>query len=147
VGVRHARTVTAYADGHWQVRDEMLPLRMPWDKRPIRFRLHWLLPDWAWEADLHETAFEILLQSPHGRVTLTINDGLRMPKAGYQISLFRAGRQVYVSGPAGSNSQAESTIRGWVSPTYAVKVPALSLAVETESANDVQFISEFNFPS
>ena len=52
MGVRHARTVTAYADGHWQVRDEMLPLRMPWDKRPITYRLHWLLPDWEWEARL-----------------------------------------------------------------------------------------------
>ena len=64
MGVRHARTVTAYADGHWQVRDEMLPLRMPWDKRPITYRLHWLLPDWEWEARLQESVFEIRLKSP-----------------------------------------------------------------------------------
>jgi hypothetical protein len=50
------------------------------------------------------------------------------------------------SGPGGLKSQAEMTIRGWVSPTYGVKVPALSLAIESKSANDVQFTSEFVFP-
>jgi hypothetical protein len=146
MGVRHARTVTAYADGHWQIQDDMLPLRMPWDKRPITYRLHWLLPDWPWEATMRESLFEIRLKSPHGWVTLTINDGLRIPNTEYQISLIRAGEPVYSFGPAGCESQEETTIRGWASPTYGVKVPALSLAIETKSANDVQFISEFVFP-
>jgi len=53
---------------------------------------------------------------------------------------------VYASGPGGPILQAESIIHGWASPTYAIKVPALSLAVETQSANDVQFITEFIFP-
>jgi hypothetical protein len=41
---------------------------------------------------------------------------------------------------------APDPTRGWISPTYGVKVPALSLAIETKSANDVQFVSEFIFP-
>jgi hypothetical protein len=69
-----------------------------------------------------------------------------MTNAGLQVTLFRAGEPVYVSGPGGSETQAETTIRGWASPTYGVKVPALSLAFETKSAIDVQFISEFVFP-
>jgi len=146
VGVRHARIVTAYADGHWQIQDDMLPLRMPWDKRPITYRLHWLLPDWEWEATMQESVFEIRLKSPHGWITLTISDGFRIPNTKFQVSLFRAGEPVYSFGPAGSESQAETTIRGWVSPTYGAKVPALSLAFETKSANDVQFISKFVFP-
>jgi hypothetical protein len=144
--VRHVRIVTAYADGHWQIQDDMLPLRMPWDKRPITYRLHWLLPDWEWEAAMRESVFEIRLKSLHGWVTLTINNGLRITNNEYQISLIRAGEPVYSFGPAGSESQAETTIRGWVSPTYGVKVPALSLAFETKSSKDVQFISEFVFP-
>jgi hypothetical protein len=145
-GVRHARTVTAYADGHWQVQDEMLPLRMPWDKRPIVYRLHWLLPDWQWVAAMRGKGFEIRLKSPHGWITLAITDGSRITNTEFQISLFRAGVSVYASGPAGTEIQAETIIRGWASPTYGVKVPALSLAVETKSAIDVQFISEFVFP-
>jgi asparagine synthase (glutamine-hydrolysing) len=146
VGVRHERIVTAYADGHWQIQDDMLPLRMPWDKRPISYRLHWLLPDWEWEARMRESLFEIRLKSPHGWVTLTINDGLRIPNTKYQITLIRTGEVVYSSGTGGPESQTEMTVRGWASPTYGVKIPALSLAVETKSANDVQFTSEFVFP-
>jgi hypothetical protein len=146
MGVRHARTVTAYADGHWQVLDDMLPLRMPWDKRPITYRLHWLLPDWQWEARILVSVFEIRLKSPHGWATLTICDASRMTNGGSQVTLFRAGEPVYASGPGGSEPQAETTIRGWASPTYGVKVPALSLAFETKSAIDVQLISEFVFP-
>lgn len=146
VGVRHDRTVTSYADGHWQVRDEMLPVRLPWDKRPITYRLHWLLPDWEWRTKIRESLFEIRLKSPHGWVSLTINAGLRIPNNENQISLIRAGEMVYTSGPAWPKFQAETTIAGWASPTYGVKVPALSLAVETKSPNDVQFTSEFVFP-
>ena len=124
----------------------MLPLRMPWDKRPIVYLLHWLLPDWQWVAAMREKGFEIRLKSPHGWITLAITDGSRITNTEFQISLFRAGVCVYASGPAGTEIRAETIIRGWASPTYGVKVPALSLAVETKSAIDVQFISEFVFP-
>jgi Heparinase II/III N-terminus/Heparinase II/III-like protein len=147
LGVRHARIVTAYADGHWQVLDDLLPVRLPWDKRPLTYRLHWLLPDWEWEARLLVSVFEIRLKSPYGWITLTVCDPARIPNNESRISLFRSGELVYSSGPGGSEPQAESIIRGWVSPTYGLKVPALSLAFETKSTNDVQFISEFNFPS
>ena len=146
MGVRHARTVTAFADGHWQVRDEMLPLRMPWDKRPITYRLHWLLPDWQWQASLQESVFEIRLKSPYGQVTLAVSDGSRMMNTESWVTLVQAGETVFNAGSGGSKSQPETTIRGWVSPTYGVKVPALSLAIESKSPNDVQFTSEFVFP-
>jgi hypothetical protein len=146
MGVRHARTVTAFADGHWQVRDEMLPLRMPWDKRPITYRLHWLLPDWQWQANLQESVFEIHLKSPYGQVTLAVRDGSRMMNNESWITLVQAGEMVFNAGSDGSKPQPETTIRGWVSPTYGVKVPALSLAIESKSPIDVQFTSEFVFP-
>ncbi len=145
-GVRHERTVTAYADGHWQVQDELLPLRMPWEKRPLTFRLHWLLPDWEWQAGRREAIFEIRLKSPHGWVTLAVGDESRTTNNGYRITLVRAGEIVYNSGPDGQRDAGEAEIRGWASPTYGVKIPALSLAIEMKSVNDVQFNSEFNFP-
>jgi hypothetical protein len=147
MGVRHARTVTAYADGRWQVLDDLLTVRLPWDSHPLTYRLHWLLPDWEWEARLLVSAFEIRLKSLYGWITLTVCDPSRIPDDEFRISIFRGGEQVYSSGVGEPESREETAIRGWVSPTYGVKTPALSLAFETKSANDVQFISEFNFPS
>ena len=145
-GVRHERTLTAYADGHWQVRDDLLPMRFPWDRRPLTFRLHWLLPDWEWAAGMRESVFELRLKTPHGWLTLAISDGSRMTNNESRVTLVRAGEMVFESGPSGRKPAVETAIRGWVSPTYGVKLPALSLAVETESANDVQFTSEYLFP-
>ena len=141
--VRHERTVTSYADGHWQIRDEMLPLRMPWDKKPVTFRLHWLLPDWEWQGESSGQGMVLRLMSPHGKI------GLHLGVTGgdaISVDLVRAGEVVFMSGPGGRKSPLEGSIRGWASPTYGVKVPALSLSVETKSANDVQFTSEFTFP-
>jgi hypothetical protein len=142
-GLRHERTVTSYADGHWQVRDDMLPFRMPWDKKPLTFRLHWLLPDWEWQLESRAQGMALRLLSPHGPV------GFRLNVTGGDLSsvdLVRASSMVFTSGTGDRRSQLDVSIRGWASPTYAVKLPALSLAVETKSANDVQFISEFTFP-
>jgi hypothetical protein len=142
-GIRHERTVTSYADSRWQIRDEMLPLRIPWGKKPISFRLHWLLPDWEWQVEESNHGMGLRLSSPRGPV------GLRLGVNGGEsvnVDLVRAGEVVFMSGPAGRKPPLAQTIRGWASPTYGVKVPALSLAVETESANDVQFTSEFTFP-
>ena len=143
-GIRHERTVTACSDGHWQIRDEMLPLRLPWGRKQTTFRLHWLLPDWDWQVENGGLGVMLRLLSPHGPVVLHIN-----PSGGEAagVELVRAGEVIFKSGIGGQKTTLEGAIRGWASPTYGVKVPALSLAVETRSANDVQFISEFTFPT
>jgi hypothetical protein len=135
-GVRHERTVTAYADGHWQIRDGLLRVRMPRDKKTLTFRLHWLLPDWLWQAKTSDSGMALQLLSPYGPVDLRL---AVTGSADVSVDLVRAGEIVYGSG-------SPNPIRGWVSPIYGVKVPALSLAVETKSTNDVQFVSEFIFP-
>jgi hypothetical protein len=136
LGIRHERTVTAFADGRWQVMDEMLPLRMPWDKKLLTYRLHWLLPDWPCMVDENGLGFMLYLESPYGQVVLAI---LHNPaSAPSTLSLVRAGESLYGSG-------VPEPIRGWASPTYGVKLPALSLAVTASSVNDVQFVSEFIF--
>jgi len=137
---RHTRTVAVFGDEHWRIEDKLLPLRFSLSSfrlHPSSFRLHWLLPDWKWDLENREERIEIRLKSPHGPIVLSIHyPQLTIPPA---ISLVRAGETVY-------GSETASPIRGWASPTYGVKVPALSLAVTTKSANEVQFISEFIFP-
>lgn len=137
--IRHERTISAYTDGHWQIYDDMLSLRLPWIKHPLIFRLHWLLPDWEWKILQDEPNFEMQLKSPRGMISLSLKVVGDNRNADTQITLVRAAEMLYGSGQA-------DHIRGWVSPTYGVKKPALSLAVETKSVNEVQFISEFTFP-
>jgi hypothetical protein len=55
------------------------------------------------------------------------------------VSLIRAGELIYGSGNA-------MPFEGWASPTYGVKVPALSLAIEVTSLWNVTFTTEFVFP-
>jgi hypothetical protein len=60
-----------------------------------------------------------------------------MPPA--RIGLLRAGERLF-------GEALMDPVFGWVSPTYNVKKPALSLAVEVQSEQNVHFTSEFSFP-
>ncbi len=124
LGVRHTRTVTALHADHWQVEDELLNL----SNKPHTFRLHWLLPDGEYELETREQRLEMRLKLPAGRLNLQISTP-QSPIPTY--SLARAGDP--------------DPLRGWFSPTYSLKVPALSLAVEVQSAGNVGFVSEFQF--
>ncbi|PKN92199.1 MAG: hypothetical protein CVU44_16345 [Chloroflexi bacterium HGW-Chloroflexi-6] len=125
LGVRHTRVVTALTPDHWQVEDELLNLR----SKPHTFRLHWLLPDGEYEMETSDEKLNIRLKLPNGWLNLQITT----PQSPItNCSLARAGDI--------------DPLRGWFSPTYAVKTPALSLAVEVQSAENVVFLTEFIFP-
>ncbi|MFA5873254.1 MAG: hypothetical protein WC832_04750, partial [Anaerolineales bacterium] len=134
---RHTRIVSVCNDDRWLVEDEILPLRMPWEKKPLTFRLHWLLPDWKWKIENNESRVLLRLTSPHGLVELAIRHSPSTCPG--RFSLVREGEIL-----AGSSAPGPS--RGWASPAYGIKVPALSLAIEAESANEVKFATEFIFP-
>ena len=154
-GYRHTRTVSVGDDDRWLVEDKILPLRMPCpvprartgtsplepglppEKKPLTVRLHWLLPDWKWEMDDGESGVLLRLTSPQGLVELAIRYSPSTCPGTF--SLVREGEIL-----AGSSAPCPS--RGWASPTYGIKVPALSLVIEAESANEVKFATEFIFP-
>jgi len=135
LGVRHERVITVYADERWQVEDEMLILRRL--RKPLMFRLQWLLSDWEWKIEIQEPVFEIRLKSPLGWVTLRVTPFSTLDS---RISLVRAGKLIYGEGSV-------SPVMGWVSPTYGVRIPVLSFAVEAASVETVKFTSEFTFPT
>jgi hypothetical protein len=142
-GYRHTRLVTVCADGRWMIEDEILSLRylrslMP--HRPSLYRLHWLLPDWEWKIEKREALIELRLRSPQGWVILIVKSGKLKLVEPERITLVRAGETVYGPAPV-----TPDPTRGWCSPTYGVKIPALSLAIESLSPDDVQFTSEFSF--
>lgn len=124
IGVRHTRSVSAPTPDHWRVEDELLNPHA----KPRTFRLHWLLPDGEYALERRDEKLELRLKLAVGWLTLQITT-LQSPITNY--SLARAGDP--------------DPLRGWFSPTYNVKVPALSLAVEVQSAGNVGFVSEFRF--
>jgi hypothetical protein len=136
-GVRHTRIVSAGEDDRWLVDDEVLLLHMPWEKKSRTFRLHWLLPDWKWNVESESSGVLLRLESPQGPVTIAVRSS--PASSPLQFSLARAGELLAGSGVPGPT-------RGWVSPLYGLKVPALSLAVEIKAENEVKFTSEFIFP-
>ncbi len=133
LGIVHQRTVTVFAGDRWLVEDELMVNR---SNRNINdFRLHWLLPDWEWKINHHESRIELSLNSPLGWVMLAVTPSLENAK----VTLARAGERIHGEGLV-------LPITGWYSPTYAHKEPALSFAVEASGAGTVKFVTEFTFP-
>lgn len=135
LGVRHQRSLSVTSEEHWRVEDQLSRLPSSGPKTELTYRLHWLLPDWEWKLETHETGLKLQIKSPHGWVSLAISTN----RGAGKVSLLRAGELIFGAGLI-------SPIFGWYSPTYNIKKPALSLAVEVKSALDVNILSEFIFP-
>ena len=60
-------------------------------------------------------------------------------RSGLQVQLVRAGELLQGSGTV-------EVYRGWQSPTYGVKVPALSFSIEVLNSSGAPLISEWRLP-
>lgn len=126
----HRRTAAVEGDA-WIVRDQIVP-REENAKHltPRDIRLHWLLPDWPWSF----SNGGMRLDSGQGDVVIHVKAG----DSQLAYSLVRAGEELLEPG------QAEPT-RGWVSPTYGLKIPALSLAISTTAVPPFTLTTTFEF--
>ncbi len=139
--VLHERTVTVFVDEHWRVEDKLS------SHSAHIYRLHWLLPDWEWKVESRTKEMangkgrtEISIKSSYGWIKLLITANLPVQNTSCSISIARAGEIVY-------GEQEASLTDGWVSPTYGIKQPALSLAVLSPAIESMQFTTEFIFPA
>jgi hypothetical protein len=141
LGVIHQRTVISHLDGTWQIEDQLKPSTRVFERR-YRLRLHWLVPDWPWKLEeLPDQAWRVNLQSPHGQISLQLGFAADSPSAlDSSLLIVRAGEVLYGQRPA-------STTWGWVSPTYGVKLPALSVSVEVEANLPVTLTSRWLLPA
>ena len=116
--VTHRRAVVRVGDNVWLVVDDML------GEGVHRFRLHWLLPDL--EHDLDEGTQCLVLHTEQGDygVWLSYHGG-----GSTRISLVRGADK--------------GTTRGWRSPYYSVRVPALSLALESTCPTPCRYVTFF----
>ena len=133
LGVAHRRAVN-FEENLWRVEDNLQP--STFNFKPFTYRLHWLLPDGEWKVENSDEKIEISLKLRENCIKINIS---QFPIANSQLSIVRAGKFLH------GNAETAPT-RGWYSPTYGVKVPALSLALEVTASDEVQFITEFLFP-
>jgi asparagine synthase (glutamine-hydrolysing) len=126
LGVSHRRTIERRGDV-WNITDDILG-----DGRH-RVRLHWLLPDFP--AAVDHAGDTVQLKSPKGVVHIRAKCATHA-----NFTLVRAGTRI-----AGSVSDPDHLVRGWVSPTYASKQPALSLALEAHGMLPITFETTFEF--
>jgi len=138
-GVIHKRAVTAYSDGRWVVDDYIEPSPDGVEGRVHEIRLHWLLPDWPFKTIKEGTGLQI--QSPFGWVTLRLNSdkGRTGIAQEFEVNLIRSGVLLDGEGEV-------QPYYGWVSPTYGVKVPALSFSSTVRGKIPLRISSEWIFP-
>jgi hypothetical protein len=110
----HRRGLLRLGPEHWLVLDDLT------GRRSHEYRLHWLLVDSPFDS----------MPGPSGSSTI----GLRTPVGPYEIRL----GSMSGGGTASLVRADPDGPRGWRSPTYLVREPALSLSLE-EHATSVRF--------
>jgi hypothetical protein len=137
LGIRHERSITAYRDDRWVVGDNLsqddLSQVVSRNTAGHTFRLHWLMPDLPWKLD----EGNLTLEAPQGLCKLQVT---AWPAEG-RITLVRGGKKL-----VGAKDPPQSAILGWFSPTYSVKITALSLVMEVTGTSACRFRSEWTFP-
>jgi hypothetical protein len=128
IGVQHERHLCNPSPDEWLILDRVTAIVRR--SRPHTIRLHWLVADLPWS--LKDATLE--LYHPAGTVRLTIDS----PSAG-MMTLDRAGERLVGSGNA-------DPISGWISPTYGVRLPALSLSAIWQSDLPLEIRSRWQFP-
>jgi hypothetical protein len=142
LGVIHRRSVTAIHPNSWRVEDELVEngKRKSASGENLRFRLHWLIPDWQWKLERIDHCARLLICAPEGEITLLVKCESELePLPGLSIQLVRAGEVLLGEGTA-------LPVLGWFSPSYGIKNPALSFALSLSTRLPLKFISEWTFP-
>jgi len=129
LGATHQREVRI-EDGRWTVTDRIIPRRDR--KKPVRARLHWLLPDWEWQFENDE----LHISSPHGVIELLAQTSVDDQA---EFKLVRAGELMHGEG-------STDQILGWRSPTYGIKLPALSFTVNVHGPLPITITSTWTLP-
>ena len=128
-GIIHHRELKKVSETHWEISDELFAEGKT--NRTHEFILHWLVPDWLFKLN----SSQVELSAPFGRVVVdTIFPG---PSDGKKFSLIKAGETL-----AGDY---KSPILGWYSPTYNLRIPALSLVYQVKLPAPVSINTTIKF--
>ena len=129
LGVLHRREVN-WNVNRWVVADHLLPTSDT--EKAFRVRLHWLLPDWDWQIDTQE----VRIESPQGEIEIALDVSVGDLA---DLKLFREGKLIHGSGE-------DEPILGWASPTYGIKIAALSFVADVQGPLPITMTSTWTFP-
>jgi len=133
IGINHRRTLRLTGERIWEVMDEIISTRQ--QNPPHEVNIQWLLPDYSWEV----SGQKLSLASSHGHIILKVmaSAGSAASEVTGDVRLISAGKVIY-----GKDSPC-SPVLGWVSPTYLVKLPALSFNVAFTASLPLTIVSRF----
>lgn len=125
IGVIHQRTVYLTNDLQLQVADH---LRLKQRSQKHTVLLHWLLPDWEWKLD-HQTLF-----LDHLDHRVQVNLSAKQIASNTELN---ADDLTIIRGGETQFGKRSHPLLGWVSDTYGLKQPALSLSASWQTDTDL----------
>jgi hypothetical protein len=135
VGFTHRRRLSLKKADTWWVEDFILP-NGP-ERKAVHICLHWLIREFPWEL----TQKHLILSTSAGRVNLLtsidVEDTRTVVEKEYR-QIIRAGKTVIGRGE-------EDPTLGWYSPTYDLKIPAISYRTMITAVPPVRLVSEWTF--
>jgi hypothetical protein len=132
LGITHLRTVRQPVELEIVVKDE---LQFMSQSVPRLVTLHWLFPDWQWQWD--DGIFTVQKENRVVKLSITCETLDNIPLPIEEVRVVRAGTSLI--------GTREDKVMGWVSPTYDVKVPALSLSLDWHSSRSIVIHSNWRF--
>jgi len=126
-GLTHRRRLTKIGYSNWEIQDHF-PLSQK-TETPHRYSSQWLFPDWEWKLNDKK----MVLTAPFGNVFITILN----PSVESSISICRAGKVLF-------GKLDDPIIYGWYSPSYSVKIPAISLIFSCVQKTPTQITTNIN---
>ncbi len=141
--IKHRRVVTCTNDDQWLVEDHLVSCS---DKRFFisehQAYLQWLMPDWQWKFENNILS----LLSPYGWINIDVmvnsvlmDDAIEKVNERICYQLVRGGQILFGEGDIKS-------VRGWYSPTYGYKIPALSYGVVVPFKMPIKITTRWVFP-
>ncbi len=113
LGIIHRRKIEQTNSTNWIIVDTLIPIKKI--SEVMTATLHWLLPDWQWAID----KYKLSLYAPFGLASINVKPDLKDKIFGQEMDIIRAGKSMLLK-------TAHVPILGWYSPTYNLKIPALS---------------------
>lgn len=132
LGILHTRSVEFVSDDHLRVNDLVS------QKKPLnpQVRIHWLLQDWEWKLDQQS----LQLYKGNHSIRIIVNAlavDSKTQLLPLDLGLIRAGKTL--------RGNYQNEIMGWVSETYGLKSPALSLYAQYQTSSDMQIVTDMVF--
>lgn len=135
LGCHHRRRLSLVKSNTWRVEDFILPLKV--SRRPVHVCLHWLVRDFPWELSQQT----LTLSTPYGRCCLVTSIDVEDPKT----IIDKEYRQIIRAGKSIVGRGKEDATLGWFSPTYDVKLPAISYLTQIVAAPPIRLVSDWSF--